>query len=316
MQVIISLFFKLFNMKKIIAIILFSISAYTASPCEICGCGLGNYYMGILPHFSHRFAGVRYQFHSFKTRLTDDPTQFSNDFYQTYEVWTGWNLGKKWRLMTFLPFNINHQTSDEGTVNKSGLGDIALLASYKLIDLNDKKGNNRVMQQLWIGGGLKLPTGKFEVDPADPDMAAMANSQIGSGSTDIMLNAMYNLNINKTGISTTLNYKINTANKDNYQFGNKLTAASFVSYSFTSTKSGVDIIPNAGLLYEHSAGNKIDNAKVNLTGGHLLLAAAGAEINFNKFAVGFNAQLPVAQNFAENQTKSKSKGMVHVSFSF
>jgi hypothetical protein len=33
-------------------------------------------------------------------------------------------------------------------------------------------------------------------------------------------------------------------------------------------------------------------------------------------AVGFNVQLPLAQNFAENQTKAKVKGMVHVSFAF
>jgi hypothetical protein len=32
--------------------------------------------------------------------------------------------------------------------------------------------------------------------------------------------------------------------------------------------------------------------------------------------VGFNAQLPLAQNFAENQTREKVKGMAHVSFAF
>lgn len=303
-------------MKKILAVILFSGLVYTASACEICGCGLGNYYMGILPHFSHRFAGIRYQFHSFKTRLNDDPTQFSNDFFQTYEIWTGWNLGKKWRLMTFLPFNINHQVSDEGMENKSGIGDMALLASYKLFDQNKKIASGRILQQLWIGGGLKLATGKFEIDPANTDMAAMANSQIGSGSTDFLLNAMYNVKVNKTGISTTVNYKINSANKDNYRFGNKLTVNSFISYAIPAGKSGIDIIPNAGLLFEHTAGSELENAKVNLTGGNLLLGSAGAEVNFNKLVVGFNAQIPVTQNFAENQTKSKVKGMVHISFVF
>jgi hypothetical protein len=32
--------------------------------------------------------------------------------------------------------------------------------------------------------------------------------------------------------------------------------------------------------------------------------------------VGLRAQLPFAQNFAEDQTKEKVKGMVHVSFAF
>lgn len=303
-------------MKKLISTFVLAISFCTVQACEICGCGLGNYYMGILPHFSHRFAGLRYQFHKFKTRLNDDPSQFSNDFYQTYELWTGWNLGKKWRLLTFVPLTINHQESDEGMENKSGLGDVALLASYKLLDKSLNNDGKRVVQQLWIGGGVKLPTGKFEFDPADPDMAAMANTQIGSGSTDFLVNAMYNVNVNKLGISTTVNYKINSANKEGYRFGNKLTANSFVSYAVPAGKSGVDFIPNAGLLFEHSGGNELENAKVNLTGGNLLLGSAGAELRFSKVTVGFNVQLPIAQNFAEKQTKSIAKGMAHVSFAF
>jgi hypothetical protein len=303
-------------MKKIIATITLSAFLFTANACEICGCGLGNYYIGILPQFSHRFVGIRYQFHQFKTRLTNDPTQFSNDFYQTYELWTGWNFGKKWRLMAFLPFNINHQTSDEGATNKSGLGDIALLANYNVFDKTDKKGSTRIIQQLWLGGGVKLPTGKFEVDPMDADLAAMANTQIGSGSTDVMFNGMYNLHINKIGISTTASYKINTSNKDEYRFGNKFSANSFVSYSASVPRANLVITPNAGLLYEHSSVNKLNNAKVNLTGGNLLMAAVGAEFGFNKITVGFNAQLPVAQNFAENQTKSRVKGMLHLTFAF
>lgn len=303
-------------MKRFIATITLSTLLYTANACEICGCGLGNYYLGIFPQFSHRFAGIRYQFHQFKTRLADDPTQFSNDFYQTYELWTGWNFGKKWRVMAFLPFNINHQISDEGTDNKSGLGDIAILANYKLLDKTGKEGNNHIIQQLWLGGGFKLPTGKFEIDPMDADMAAMANTQLGSGSTDVMFNAIYNLHINKIGISTTAAYKINTNNKDDYQFGNKFSANTFVSYSASAPKANLVITPNVGLLYEHSSGNKLNNVKVNLTGGNLLLAAAGAEFGFNKVTVGFNAQLPMSQNFADNQTKSKIKGMVHVTFAF
>lgn len=303
-------------MKKFISAISLCLILYTSNACEICGCGLGNYYLGILPQFTHRFVGLRYQFHQFKTRLNDDPTQFSNDFYQTYEIWTGWNLGKKWRVMAFVPYHIIHQTSDEGSSNKSGLGDIALLVNYNLLDNSVKRGDSRLFQQLWIGGGAKLPTGKFEVDPNDADLAAAANTQIGTGSTDIMFNVMHNIHINKFGLSTTATYTINGKNKEDYRFGNKLTANSFASYSASVPRANLVITPNAGILFEHSAGNKIADSKVNLTGGNLLAAAAGAEFGFNKITVGFNAQLPVAQNFAENQTKSKVKGMVHVTFAF
>lgn len=278
--------------------------------CEICGCGLGNYYIGILPRFEKKFVGLRYQFNSFRTRLNDDPTQFSKDFYQSIELWSGWNIGKKWQLLTFIPVNFNHQVSDEGISDHNGIGDIAVLANYKVLDYNSKN----LSQQLRIGGGVKLPTGKFDIEQNDPDVASIANTQIGSGSLDFLLNAMYSLRMNRIGIVNTVSYKINSANKDEYKFGNKFSANSFVYYS--ARVSSVSFSPNAGLLYEHSGESNLEGGKIDLTGGYSLLGSIGTEIGFSKMAVGFNVQFPVSQNFAEKQTKEKIKGMMHVSFSF
>ena len=53
--------------------------------------------------------------------------------------------------------------------------------------------------------------------------------------------------------------------------------------------------------------------KIDLTGGSVLSSSLGAEFSFNRVSVGFNVQVPITQNFAENQTKEKSRGMVHIS---
>jgi hypothetical protein len=300
------------------AVTLFSIviSFSSIRACDICGCGLGNYYIGIMPQFSYRFWGVRYQFSSYRTQINNDPTQFSKDFYQTVELWSGWNIGKRWQVLAFVPFNFNHQYSDDGIKNTSGLGDIALLSNYKVFDKMSKSAADKnISQQLWLGAGIKLPTGKFSINPTALDVAAQTNTQIGSGSSDVMLNAMYNLHINRFGISTVANYKINTTNKNNYRFGNKFSANSFVYYSIPMHAAKAVLTPNFGLLFQHSPNNELQGNKVNLTGGNILTAAAGIEIGFNKVTIGLNTQLPVSQNFADGQTKSKVTGMFHISFS-
>ena len=127
-----------------------------------------------------------------------------------------------------------------------------------------------------------------------------------SGTTDLLLNGMYNVSINKFGINAVVNYKINSANKEEYRFGNKLTAGSFVYYVFPL--KNVIISPNLGLLFEHAEASQLQNSKVNLTAGKILQGSIGGEISFNRLAVGLSAQLPLAQNFAANQTKAKVKG--------
>lgn len=301
-------------MKKILTAFCFSwLFFFSSNACEICGCGIGNHYIGLLPQFSHHFFGLRYRFSSFNTRLADDPTEFSKDFYQTVELWGGINIGKRWQVMGFVPYNIVYQHSDEGTTHHNGIGDITLLVNYKLLDKMPAAGHN-ASQQLWIGGGIKLPVGDFSLDPSEPDLASIANSQVGSGSTDFLLNTHYNIRFRKLGVSSNLSYKINTTNKDGYKFGNRFSANSFAFYPVPA--GAVTFLPNAGVLYEQAGLNDLHQSKVELTGGHLLMVAAGTEVNLNKVSLGFNIQLPVAQNFAEGQTKTKLKGMVHMTFGF
>ncbi len=302
-------------MKKIIIANAIALLLFTAAnACEICGCGLGNYYIGILPQFNHKFIGLRYQYRNFHTVMADDPTQYSRDFYKTVELWAGWNIGMKWQVLALLPYNYVHQVSDDGVTNNQGPGDIALMINYKVFDRNAVTKNNRSFaQQLWFGGGIKLPTGKFEIDATDPALISIANTQTGSASTDFMLNTMYNIRINKLGVNTSASYKINTGNRDKYVFGNKFSANSMLYYAMK--KGSLGITPNIGFMYENTSSNTLLKEKVAQTGGNLLTGAAGLEFGFKSITVGANLQLPLGQNFSSGQTELKTKGMVHVTFS-
>lgn len=303
-------------MKKIIILIVIALfSINTTDACEICGCGHSNYYFGLLPHYKHAFFGLRYQYKRFNTVMADDPTQFSKDYYKSVELWGGWNIGKRWQVITVIPYNYVHQVSDDGVKNNQGIGDIAAIVNYKIFDKTSSLSKNEtVKQQLWFGAGIKMPSGKFNIDDTDPALVAIANTQTGTASTDFMLNSMYSLRINKLGINTSVSYKLNTANKDKYSFGNKFSAGSFVSYTLNA--GPVAIVPNLGLLYENTAINKLNKEKIAQTGGNLLTTAAGLELNFKIVTIGANVQLPISQNFASGQTEVKTRGMVHMTFGF
>jgi len=312
-------------MKKIFLAITILLLAYKANACSICGCGGGNLYLGMYPNFNSKFFGVRYNFSDYKTVLKNDPSQFSKNSYNTYELWTGFNLSKKWQLFAFLPYSYNKQISDDGSNKSNGIGDITLLSNYQLINtrkvINDKK---LITHQLWLGGGIKLNSGSFNLDPRDPNTTlADVNAQLGTGSTDFILNARDVYQVENWGLATNLNYKMNTQNNQGYQFGNKLTMNSILYYNINNRHSV--FTPNAGVQFENNEGNKLAGHLISLTegldngtyktGGYSVNFLAGAELNVKKITLGVNVQLPLEQNYAAGQTNLNWKGSLHISFS-
>ena len=214
---------------RILFYTLFVNISYTHA-CEICGCGGSNTYLGLFPDFKTKFIGLRYNHQYYKTVLSGVPDEFSNNYYNTIELWGGLNIGKKWNLMGFVPFRFNEQAGDDGTSYINGFGDVTILTNYKLWNKASFFVSQGVLQQIWVGGGVKLPTGKYEINVKDPSTSISdINSQLGTGTVDFLFNLMYNVKLGNLGVNTTFNYKVNTT-KDEYIFGNKFTFNSICYY--------------------------------------------------------------------------------------
>ncbi|MEP7259425.1 MAG: transporter, partial [Flavitalea sp.] len=57
-------------MKKRCLLIIVTIAiSYGSMACDICGCGVGNSYIGILPDFNKRIIGLRYRYNSIFTHV-------------------------------------------------------------------------------------------------------------------------------------------------------------------------------------------------------------------------------------------------------
>lgn len=306
-------------MKKIFStsIIVFMIAA-SASACDICGCGAGNNYIGILPDFYKHIFGVRYRYNSLHSHIgvNGAPTYLTTrESYKIAELWGGWTFSNKWRLMLTLPYSANEKINQAGTAGKSGLGDITV-AGYRQV-LNKKNTvlkDKLFVQSLWVGGGVKLPTGEY--NPVDKNNTNQNTNlfQLGTASTDFIMAAMYDARLMDAGINFSSQYKINTGNKYNYRYGNKLNLATQVYYKFRLNK--LTIAPNAGLLYETSSKDSDAGMTVDLSGGRLLSGGFGVETNFNKIAIGANWQTPLSQNLGEGFINANNRMMLHLAFAF
>lgn len=305
--------------KIMMALVLVMMSITATRACDICGCGVGSYYLGILPEYNKRFIGLRYQHKTLRTHLGpfgERTPLTSDETYQSVELWGGWNIGSRFRILAFVPYNFNERESQTGNGTKNGLGDIALMGYFKLFDSKGTLGDRLLVQSLWVGGGIKVPTGKYEPSERLAVSESPNNFQLGTASTDFTFNAAYDIRYNDLGLNANVNYKINTENKYEYRYGNKFTGNILMYYKIRVANS-VTLAPNAGVLYE-TAQKDVENKKydVAVAGGYSLSAVGGVEVSLKRLSLGANYQNVRSQNLAGGRVHAGNRLMVHMSVDF
>lgn len=304
--------------KQILAILAIMIQFNTVLACDICGCGVGNNYVGILPEFRKHTIGLRYKTSSIYTNLGigATPTYMTNkEVYNTIELWGGFKLSNKWRLLATVPYSFNHRNTSTGARSKAGIGDINGLFFYELINTRRTTNQSKLLiNTLWIGTGLKLPTGQYNA--VDKNTTNSNNLfQLGTGSVDISIVAMYDLRLQDAGININGQYKINTTNRYDYRFGNKGTISTQLYYKWRIANQ-FTIAPSAGLLMEQSALDYDKKKAVDISKGQLTMATFGFEGNVNKIAFGINWQTPLKQEMGLGTIQANNRGMIHLSYLF
>ncbi len=276
-------------------LILFVLSATAGFACDVCGCSLGSNYFGILPQFDKHFVGIRWYYSSFYAQMDHNSEfleeEYSNDTYQTFELWSHFYLTDRVQLFASLPYSYNQMDGSHQKVTASGLGDISLLVNYTLVNTGEDVGNP--WRHTWLaGGGAKLPTGDFKQE--DNGLLINPNFQLGTGSTDFVLNSMYTVRYQNVGLNLGATKQFNTQNSEGYRFGNQWNASAQVFY--WQQMKYLSVLPNIGMYYEAGKMHTDQGiAQVN-TGGKVWLAQAGLDIYYGDVAIGFTFKAPVSQH--------------------
>ncbi len=299
-------------MKKSFIGLFVLVVTYTSNACDICGCGVGNFNPYMFPHLAQKFISVGYNYRYYRSDAHDDlgNEMLNKEYYQSFSVAGQFTIARRIELMGYLPFQSNMQKGPEGNKSLNKLGDAIFLANYRLVD--HISSDNKLRQTVVAGGGIKLPTGNYQYEEGSEQEVDNPNFQAGTGSTDFLLNGSYFLRYKKIAISTGITYKMNTSNKEDYRFGNRLLTV--VQFKYVKDVGSISIIPNIGMVIEKMNEDKESGVVVDHTGGHNVQATFGLDVNNRKIAAGIFYNKPVAQNLAMGHIQAMPGINVHVSF--
>jgi hypothetical protein len=170
-------------------------------------------------------------------------------------------------------------------------------------------------QSAGITLGVKLPSGSFTFDPEVVDR----DTQLGTGSTDILLGGFYRNNVTKNGRLNwfgQLELDLPVLIQDEYRPGLELNTAAGIYYNGLSL-GRLRITPIAQAIFSERTSDSGANASNPVASGYQrLLLSPGIELDFHPVKLYADAEFPVYQNFTGNQLAAPVLFKVSLSFMF
>ncbi len=291
-------------MKVYIALLLL-ISSIRLEACDICGCAPGTSYLGVLPQFDQNITGMRFSYNrlvhpSSNYNTVDVDSRVLEDRFHTSEAWLRFYPHKRVQAFVFVPYRVHQREETDRTTTLNGLGDIRVQASYTLLDYGDSILSDW-KHLLLLGGGVSLPTGKYQ-QRDDTRLMLPAAFQLGSGSTDYLLSALYTLRWRTWGVNTNAQYWFRGENELTYNYGNRTTLSSALFY-WGETKHFA-YLPAIGVSADWFAQDAQYDAVKPATGGTLVQLTAGLDVYLDRFLVNTFVQLPVYQEIPAAQASN------------
>lgn len=304
------------NIKSLLLLLLLALSfAQNADACSICGCASGANYNGILPQYRKNIIALRNRYRSFDQSVKQNGSYLNSTYtYSSYELWGRIYLKDRIQFFFTLPYSVNTLNDKDGTSTLTGINDLSVQINYNLINTTfDTSRVHTVQHNLLIGGGVKLPTGKYQ-QRNKQDAMYQENFQTGSGAFSYLGSIIYNVRYRKVGLNADVNYIYNTANELKYAFGNQFTAS---LGAFAWLKKGqFSFLPNTGIFYEKLERDIRNGVYNTLSGGYALNYNIGTDIYYKSAFVGMTFQTPVVQEIGSDQLTYKAKYMINIGFLF
>jgi hypothetical protein len=293
------------------------------SVVHACACGCGVFDVGTSSMFPTGEGGMAWLQYDYQDQnrnwsgtsqapaAKNDDKELSTDFFT---VGLQYMFSRSWGVQAEVPFDYrSFKAADEDTgkiamANWVSLGDIRIQGIYTGFFADLSAG---------VTFGVKLPTGSFT--QTDPNVDIDRDTQIGTGSTDILLGGYYRGNITKDekwDWFAQLQLDVPVLIQDHYRPGIELDTAAGIDYKGWSL-GRVKISPVAQMIFsERTSDSGANSASPVSSGYQRVMLSPGIEFHIHPVKIYADAEFPVYQNFTGNQVAAPVLFKVSVSYMF
>ncbi len=212
------------------------------------------------------------------------------------------SFGERWQVTGVFSW-VEQRFSTRNTIKASGLGDLILLGQYRLL------GGSEALQALYVGVGVKVPTGKTDLEYdgllLNPDL------QPGTGAWDGVFSLLYTksgLWHHNSNLQLSATYRITSeaqrfSNTQAYRFGPEILLQAGLSQKISLGNQ--QIIPIILLRYRHTRYDELNQSQAFNTGGQWLNAGGGLQWQVSpNIGVQANALFPLFRQLEGTQLTS------------
>ncbi len=252
--------------------------------------------------------------------------------YNSYDVVLNFYLSNKWQLNSSINFSDNYIKQNDSIIdNVAGIGDLKVLAKYTLYNsaFTEDTTNNRLIHRVNIGGGVSLPTGKYNKYSVvgfvteftttniigSPEMELDPHLQAGTGSYGFIGIIEYMVKYEIVGFNSNFSYQFNTTNNNNFRLSNRLNANGSLFF-IAKLNDKIKLMPNLGIAYEMSDYDLIDGEDFIDSGGEAVFLNQGINAYINKLGLTFNYYIPAIQKLHGIQPLNNRRLITQLTYYF
>jgi hypothetical protein len=279
-----------------------------------CACGCGVFDVGTSSMFPNGQGGMAFLQYDYQDQnhnwsgssqapaANNDDKEIRSDFVT---VGLQYMFNSSWGVQAQVPFAYRYFKTADGSTSWGSLGDIRIEGIYTGFMADLSAG---------VTFGVKLPTGNDNYNPALVDR----DTQIGSGSTDILLGGFYRDNLDrnqKWDWFAQLQLDVPVLIQAQYRPGVELDAAAGIDYKGWSL-GRVKISPVAQVIFSERTSDSGAAANPDNSGYQRILLSPGVEFHLHPVKLYADVELPVYQNVTGNQVVAPVLFKVSLSYMF